>query len=228
MVDSVEVFLQEFQRDFYETREHDVISFAELARDYGIASDILFVYQGEMLKGLSFDGKRYPAQPLSTGQVQADISVMVMKGQGGYEISLDYRRDLYREETAKGLSRMLAQVLRGMLSCRSLNQISLVSESDIQLLDSFHGPEVSFDRTKTVVDLFREQAGHTPEAAAVIYLDRIYTYAQTDDITDRLAAYIAGLGIGREQTVSVLIPRCEYMVLASLGILKGRSSIPPS
>ena len=46
-----------------------------------------------MLKGLSLDGKRCPAQPLSTGQVQADISVMVMKGQGGYEISLDYRRD---------------------------------------------------------------------------------------------------------------------------------------
>lgn len=223
----VEEFLQEFQKNFYETMEHDVISFEELARDYGIASDILFVYQGEMLKGLSLDGKRYPANPLPTGQVQADISVMVMKGQGGYEISLDYRRDLYREETAGGLARMLGQVLRGMLSCRSLNQISLVSESDVQLLDSFHGAEVPFDRTKTVVDLFREQAGRRPEAAAVIYLDKTYTYAQTDDITDRLAAYIAGLGIGREQAVSVLIPRCEYMVLASLGILKAGAAYQP-
>lgn len=223
----VEEFLQEFQKNFYETMEHDVISFEELARDYGIASDILFVYQGEMLKGLSLDGKRYPANPLPTGQVQADISVMVMKGQGGYEISLDYRRDLYREETAGGLARMLVQVLRGMLSCRSLNQISLVSESDVQLLDSFHGAEVPFDGTKTVVDLFREQAGRRPEAAAVIYLDKTYTYAQTDDITDRLAAYIAGLGIGREQAVSVLIPRCEYMVLASLGILKAGAAYQP-
>ena len=224
---SVEVFLEEFQKNFYETMEHDVISFAELARDYGIASDILFVYQGEMLKGLSLDGKRYPAQPLSTGQVQADISVMVMKGQGGYEISLDYRSELYREETAKGLARMLVQVLRGMLSCRNLNQIALVSESDVQMLDSFHGAEVPFDRTKTVVDLFREQAGRTPDAAAVIYLDRTYTYAQTDEITDRLAAYIAGLGIGREQVVSVLIPRCEYMALASLGILKAGAAYQP-
>ena len=223
----VDVFLQEFQKNFYETMEHDVISFAELAGDYGIASDILFVYQGEMLKGLAFDGKRYPAQPLSTGQVQADISVMVMKGQGGYEISLDYRRDLYREETAKGLSGMLVQVLRGMLSCRSLNQISLVTESEVQLLDSFHGPELPFDRTKTVVDLFREQAVRTPEAAAVIYLDEIYTYAWTDVVTDRLAAYIAGLGIGREQVVSVLIPRCEYMVFASLGILKAGAAYQP-
>ena len=224
---SVEEYLQEFQKNFYETMEHDVISFEELARDYGIASDILFVYQGEMLKGLSLDGTRRPAQPLSTGQVQADISVMVMKGQGGYEISLDYRRDLYREETAKGLSRMLVQVLRGMISCRCLDQISLVSQSDVQLLERFHGAEVPFDRTKTIVDLFREQAKNRPGDIAFVCLDQTYTYAQTDEITERLAAYIAGMGIGREQTVSVLIPRCEYMVLASLGILKARAAYQP-
>ncbi len=223
----VDVFLQGVQQNFYETMEHDVISFAELAGDYGIASDILFVYQGEMLKGLSIADKWYTAQPLSTGQVQADVAVMVMKGQGGYEISLDYRQDLYSEKTAKGLAMILVQVLQGMLSCQSLNQISLVSESDVQLLESFHGEEVPFDRTKTAVDLFREQAMRAPDAAAVIYLDRTYTYGQADEITDRLAAYIAGLGIGREQTVSVLIPRCEYMVLASLGILKAGAAYQP-
>ena len=52
---SVRAYLQEFQRNFYETMEHDCISFGELAREYGIASDILFVYQGEMLSGLSID-----------------------------------------------------------------------------------------------------------------------------------------------------------------------------
>ncbi len=223
----VEEYLQKFQENFYETMEHDVISFEELAREYGIASDILFVYQGEMLNGLTLDGKRFPARPLPTGQVQADISVMVMKGQGGYEVSLEYRRDCYRESTVKGLSGMLVQVLRGMISVQRLHEIPLVSEPDIQLLDSFHGPEVSFDRKKTVVDLFREQAARTPDAPAVIFMDKTYTYAQTDDYTDRLAAYIAGLGIGSEQAVSVLIPRCEYMVLASLGILKAGAAYQP-
>ena len=122
---------------------------------------------------------------------------------------------------------MLVQVLQGMTSCQSLHQISLVSESDVQLLDRFHGPEVPFERTKTVVDLFREQVGNRPDDIAVIYLDKTYTYAQTDEITDRLAAYIARMGIGREQTVSVLIPRCEYMVLASLGILKAGAAYQP-
>ncbi len=156
-----------------------------LAQEYGIASDILFVYQGEMLNGLYLQGKHYPAQPLPAGQVQADISVMVMKRKGSYEISLDYRKDLYQEETARGLQRMLVQTLKGMLSCQSLNQIALASELDIQILESFHGKEVPFDRTKTIVNLFREQV------------------------------------------VSVLIPRCEYMAIASLGVLKAGAAYQP-
>lgn len=57
-------------------------------------------------------------------------------------------------------------------------------------------------------------------AEPVVVSGRNYTYAQTDEITDRLAAYIAGLGIGREQVVSVLIPRCEFMAIAFLGASK--------
>ena len=76
----VSVYLQAFQQNFYGTMEHDCISFGELAREYGIASDILFVYQGEMLNGLSLGGRRYPADPVPPKDVQADISVMVMKG----------------------------------------------------------------------------------------------------------------------------------------------------
>lgn len=223
----VSSYLQDFQEKFYEVMNHDCISFAELARDYGIASDILFVYQGEMLQGLSLDGGQYEAVPLATGDVQADVSVMVMKHGGGYEISLEYRTDLYREETARGLLNMLLQVLRGMLGNGSLGQISLVSELDIQILDRFNETAVPYDSSMTVVDLFREQAKKAPLHTAVVYTDRSYTYSQLDEMTDRLAAYIAGFGIGREQVVSVLIPRCEYMAVASLGVSKAGAAYQP-
>lgn len=98
---SVDTYLQGFQQDFYELMGHDCISFAELARDYGITSDILFVYQGEMFSGLTMGGRQYAAQVIPTGDVQADVSVMVTKSRQGYEVSLEYRRDVYREETTR-------------------------------------------------------------------------------------------------------------------------------
>ena len=220
-------WLADFQSDFYELMGHDCISFAELAREYGIASDILFVYQADMLSGLALHGEQYPARPIPTGDVQANVSVMVMKSREGYEISLEYRTDLYREETARGLLSMLQKALLGLLSCETLGEISLTSDLDIQILERFNETDAPYDRTKTVIDAFREQAGRTPDRTAVVYTDRRYTYAQADEITDRLAAFIAGLGIGREQTVSVLIPRCEYMAIASIGVLKAGAAYQP-
>lgn len=66
-----------------------------------------------------------------------------------------------------------------------------------------------------------------PNHAAVVYLDKTFTYAQVDEITERIAGYLKGKGIGREDVVSVLIPRCEYMVIASLGVLKAGAAYQP-
>ncbi|MGM9581056.1 MAG: non-ribosomal peptide synthetase, partial [Anaerovibrio sp.] len=84
-----------------------------------------------------------------------------------------------------------------------------------------------FDRELTVVDIFRKQAALFPDYPAVVYLDKSYTYAQVDELTDRIAGYLRARGIGREDVVSVLIPRCEYMVIASLGVLKAGAAYQP-
>ena len=140
---------------------------------------------------------------------------------------MEYRTDLYCIETAHGLLGMLLQVLKGMLGSRNLGQIALASELELQILDRFNETDVFYDRSKTVVDLFRAQAKKTPDRTAVVYTNRSYTYKQVDEMTDCLAAYIAGLDIGREEVVSVLIPRCEYMAIASLGVSKAGAAYQP-
>ena len=64
------------------------------------------------------EDRQYPAVPLATKDVQADVSVMVMKQRGGYELSLEYRTDLYCEETARGL---LQRLYLGGLTCGTLH-----------------------------------------------------------------------------------------------------------
>lgn len=78
-------------------------------------------------------------------------------------------------------------------------------------LDKFNETEDEFDDTKTVVDLFREQAKKIRDNIAVVYKEKSFTYAQVDEISDRIAGFVHSKGIGKENVVSVLIPRCEYM-----------------
>ena len=82
--------------------------------------------------------------------------------------------------------------------------------------------------TQTVASLFRKQVKEIPENIAVVYKDKKYTYAEVDELSDRLAAFVASKGLGKEDVVSILIPRCEWMVIAPLGVLKGRLRLSAS
>ena len=83
------------------------------------------------------------------------------------------------------------------------------------------------NKTQTVAALFRQQAKATPQNIAVVYQDKQYTYAEVDEISDRLAAYIASKGLGKEDVVAILIPRCEWMAIAPLGVLKAGCAYQP-
>lgn len=108
-----------------------------------------------------------------------------------------------------------------------LCDVDLLSDEQKADLDKFNETEDEFDDTKTVVDLFREQAKKTPDNIAVVYKEKLFTYAQVDEISDRIAGFVHSKGIGKENVVSVLIPRCEYMVIASLGVLKAGAAYQP-
>ena len=75
--------------------------------------------------------------------------------------------------------------------------------------------------------MFRRQAKATPDKTAVVYKDKRFTYAQLDDMSDRIAGYIASKGLGREDIVAVLIPRSEWMAIASLGVIKAGCAFQP-
>ena len=84
-----------------------------------------------------------------------------------------------------------------------------------------------YDDQQTVVSLFRQQAARTPGHMAVVFKQKQLTYQMLDEVTDRLAAYIHGLGIGRENVVSILISRSAYMPVTALGVSKAGAAYQP-
>ena len=74
--------------------------------------------------------------------------------------------------------------------------------------------------------MFEELVQTIPDHTAVVFKDKKYTYRELDEISDRLGKYIASQGIGSEDVVSILIPRCEYMAIAPMGVIKaGAASV---
>ena len=102
-----------------------------------------------------------------------------------------------------------------------------LSDAEMARLANFNRTECEYDNTQTIPSLFRKAAAMYPDNDCVVYDGRHYSYKEVDELSDNSAWMIHERGIGQEQVVSVLIPRCEYMAIASLAIVKAGAAYQP-
>jgi amino acid adenylation domain-containing protein len=79
----------------------------------------------------------------------------------------------------------------------------------------------------SVYDLFQTQARSTPNAIAVIWDERAYTYVQLDEAVSDLARRLAAAGVAPADRVALYIPRSLDMLVACLAVWKiGATYVP--
>ena len=72
-----------------------------------------------------------------------------------------------------------------------------------------------------------QQARRTPDRVAVVYGQQALTYGELDRRANRLANHLAGLGVGPDVLVGLLVERSLDMVVSLLGILKAGGGYVP-
>ena len=193
----------------------------------GINTDILFVFQGDVLNVGGFAGTPVTRIPIMDNATGKKLSVQVFKNNGIYNIRVEYRSDMYSGEFINILVRSFENVLNKMLSAEKIGDIYLASYKELDTLKKWNNTAREYDDTQTVVSMFRKAAARYPDNIAVIFDDISLTYAEVDRRSDNIAAYIASKGFGCGDVVSILIPKGIYQVVASLGALKAGCAYQP-
>ncbi|MFI3298566.1 MAG: amino acid adenylation domain-containing protein [Rikenellaceae bacterium] len=206
---------------------NDLYSFAEVCGEFGLSSELLFAYQGDLMPHNTFCGSQINIENLLENATGSTLSVQVFKDGEHYSIDCQYSATKYSAALIESFIDTFENILNQLPHAEQLSGIALSSEKGLSLLDSFNSTEVEYDRGQTLVSLFRESVAKYPDHTAVVFKDRSYTYRELDTLSDRLAGYITGLGIGRDSVVAVLINRSEYIAIATLGILKSGALYQP-
>jgi len=76
-------------------------------------------------------------------------------------------------------------------------------------------------------ELIEAQAARTPDAPALAFEGHRLTYRELDRRASRLAAHLAGLGVGPDVTVGLFVERSAQMIVGILGILKAGGAYVP-
>ena len=220
-------FLQAVKKQLLGAMNNDLYSFAELATATGINSDVLFAYQGDYLTLGTVCGRPYKVIALEKNATGSPLDVQIFNTADGPSIHVEYQRNQYSDAFVSDMMQCYANIVRAMLTVERLSDIELVNKAQLDTLDGFNRTEHPYDATQTVVSLFRKTAACYPDNPAILYQDLTVSYREADELTDRLAAFIQSKGLGRGCVVSILIPRGEWMILASLGALKAGCSYQP-
>ncbi|MEG0681463.1 MAG: amino acid adenylation domain-containing protein [Eubacterium sp.] len=225
--ETTESYLKSIQDKLLKCIQHDACSFVELASDYGINSDVIFVYQGTILNGITFNGQNIPMTLLKMDDNMAKLSLDVLKLTDDYDLLFEYRSDLYRTETIENFAKLMIRVLKGLLEDISLCDIALCGSEDLKAWQSFNDNPLNFDRNLTMVDLIRQQCEKTPERNAVICKDHCLTYKELDDLSERLALTLAKEGVKPETPVGIMVNRTEIFPVCTIGVLKAGGACQP-
>jgi non-ribosomal peptide synthetase component F len=193
-------------------REHKSYSIMDVLSDLRLQIGSYFAWNG---KAKDF------------AELGVPLYVMASAKDGNCLVEAAYHANQYSQQLISQFLESYEATLEGFLTQANLCDIDITTESQTALLDSFNQTDVPYDDTQTIVSMFRRQAKATPDKTAVVYKDKRFTYAQLDDMSDRIAGYIASKGLGREDIVAVLIPRSEWMAIASLGVIKAGCAFQP-
>ena len=220
-------FLKAGQEQMTGCREHGLYAYTDAVNDLNLQIGTYFAWHGFVLDNVEVGGKYVQSEQLCNTTLGVPFFVKALIQDGHYLVKAEYKTNLYSQQLVSQFLESYENVVEGLLTETKLSDIQIASPSQVELLNTFNDTDRPYDDTQTVVSLFRRQAKATPDAEAVVFKDHRYTYAQVDDISDRIAAYIASKGLGIGDSVSVIIPRCEWMAIASLGVLKAGCAYQP-
>lgn len=190
------------------------------------------VDENATVDGLLEKSQQILDKTISTGESSGDNEINSTRiainkmSDNKYTFCMEYRSNYYSSIWADSFIDTYVMIVEGLLHKTLTDEIELVTHNQLDLMHSFNMTEVPREDVD-VITMFRRRAKNNPEAVAVVYEDRTYTYGDMDRITDALAGYLRGHGIGRGSVVSILIPRNEFMPLGAYGVLKSGAAYQP-
>ena len=226
--------LQQLQTAHTDTLEHQHLALSDIHRVTGHDTlfDTLFVYAN------------YPidtSTPLDT----AELAITALSGRefNHYPLTLqvlpgprlglrvEYATDVFDADSIQALIERLQRLVGAMLAdpARALSSIDLLDEQEHTHLDTVGNRAALTDTTAAVSipELFAAQVARTPDAVALVFGERSWTYREVEQAANRLAHRFAAHGVGPGDVVALLLSRSAEAIVAIVAVLKTGAAYLP-
>ena len=216
---SVQNMLKQTQQMLLDNMENDIFSFAEIAAELGIRSDIMFAYQGDQFNFDTLCGSPAKVKEIPSKNTKAPITVTMFAEEDGFYCDAEYRPDMYSAPFMESFVETLETVAAEMLQKTEIKDIQFVSENQRQIIDEANKTNKEFIDIP-VHKLFEQYAEKTPNKLAIACNGEKLSYQELNERANSIAAELQDCQLKANSVVGVLLERTVDIVAAELGIMK--------
>nr|AWI62628.1 nonribosomal peptide synthetase [Cystobacter sp.] len=191
---------------------------------------VVFVMQNAPAEELRLPGLSLSMADVPAETAQFDLTLSMQEVRGGLHATLNYRTDLFEEQTILRLLGQLERLFEGVAAHpdQRISALTLLSSEERQRLLAPPRPEHTVLRGEACLHgLFEAQVRHQPEAVALVHGTERLTYAELNRRANQLAHALRRRGVGPEVAVGLCLERSAELVIGILGILKAGGAYVP-
>lgn len=163
-------------------------------------------------------------------QLPLSFMVELARGAGGAGlVEAEYLVEVLDRPLVEQMLRHYAVLLDNALRNpdAALSGCALMTDDDAEWLRRVSTGERFSTPPATLPELVSRRATCAPDAFAIAYEGRNYTYREIDEESNRVAHWLIGQGIGTEDRVALLLDKSPELVITALGILKAGAVYMP-
>ncbi|BEV02805.1 amino acid adenylation domain-containing protein [Chryseobacterium gambrini] len=235
--DSFSTFLAKEKKNIIDAFSNGNYPFDQMLNDINYQKDIsksalydVSVVLNNHNNMVLFDGPKemddlvIESHPLAYDISKNDIEFNFSEGDHELLGIATYNTDLYDRESVEKFVAHLKNMIEHLIDSpdEPLSEFDYLSSAEEELLlKDFNNTFVQYPDNQSVVSLFEDQVGLTPEDIAVVYEDLGLSYAELNEKASSLAVQLqSAYGIKKGDQVGVMLNRGENQIISILGILK--------
>ncbi len=147
-----------------------------------------------------------------------------MDDTSSFSFIYDYQNRMYDFSQIKDIHNRLLYICEQIIDNQNIliKDIELVAEEEKdRILNEFNNTKVSYDKKKTIIDLWERQVKLNAKKTAIICGEKEITYQELDEKSNQLARYLQNkYHVKPGRNISVILNRSIDLVVSALAILK--------
>ncbi|MGC2057729.1 MAG: amino acid adenylation domain-containing protein [Candidatus Sulfotelmatobacter sp.] len=190
---------------------------------------VMFTFQNIPKQVFEIPGLRIKEMGFEAGIAKFDLSVEVWEN-NEFHCQFEYNTDLFEQSTVRRMLAHFEKLLSAVVENPDLNvaQIPIMSpEERQQVLVDWNCTAADYPRDLPLHRAFESQVNARPDATALLFAEKKWSYRQLNDEANRLARRLIASGASPGSLVGIFLERSPEMVIALLGVLKiGAAYVP--